>query len=134
MKPLFAMLALPLLATGFLLIPVPPSGHTIGSSVTSATLDALHQGKALRTDVLLAIGELTSKAQNDRYLGPGRTVVYGYGHLFLGAGCTAEMLPLPVAAANYLCMESWQDAMLVRRENLHGSLCENPGSAMNACQ
>jgi hypothetical protein len=135
MKALFAMLALSLFASGCLLIPVPTPGHTVGSSVTSETLDTLLPGEVSRTDVLLAIGEPTARAQNDRYLVYGWIVVHGYGVLFVGAGYTGAILPpMPVAAPNWLCMEFGPDAMLTRRLNLRGSLNENPSNALSACQ
>jgi hypothetical protein len=119
---LIPSLTLAMLLSGCLLIPVPTPGHSYGPTVDMAVLESLRPGEASRTDVLLTLGEPTRRSEDDRYLIYAWTVVHGYGVLFVGAGYTGAMFPLPVTAPNYLCFEFGPKSMLVRRENLRGSL------------
>lgn len=132
MVPMALLMPLVMLLSGCI-IPVPTPGHSYGPTVDKNTFDALQPGLASRADVLLTLGQPTSRLEDDRYLIYTWTVVHGYAVIFVGAGYTGFGLPVPVTAPNYLCLEFGANSELVRRENLRGSLNEKPDKAITAC-
>lgn len=131
MVPMALLMLLVTLLSGCI-IPVPTPGHSYGPTVDKDTFDALQPGIASRADVLLTLGQPTSRLEDDRYLIYTWTVVHGYTVIVVGY-YSGFILPVPVTTPNYLCLEFGANAELVRRENLRGSLYEKADKAITAC-
>jgi len=119
-----------LILTGCLLpVPVPTSAvHQRPAVVLSnESFNALRPGEATRADVLLSLGEPTSRIDGDQFL------LYewagDYGFVFIGPFGKDAFL----TALNYLCFEFREDSVLMRRETFTGSSLVISDSAIIEC-
>lgn len=110
-------------------VPVPTSAvHQRPTVVLSnESFNALRPGETTRADVLLSLGEPSSRINGDQFL------LYewagDYGFVFIGPFGKDAFL----TARNYLCLEFGENSVLVRRETFTGSSLGISNSAIIEC-